>query len=58
MELLKYFVVHRDEFWWDKPEFFFPERFSKENPKQNSHTFDFIPFSGGLRSCWQNMTFG
>ncbi|XP_033225974.1 cytochrome P450 4C1-like [Belonocnema kinseyi] len=44
------FITHRSTKFWKNPEKFEPERFLKENSK-NRHSYAYIPFSAGSRSC-------
>ncbi|KAL6076415.1 Cytochrome P450 4V2, variant 2 [Balamuthia mandrillaris] len=44
------YLIHRDEHYWPEPLLFDPDRFCKEN-KKGRHSFSYLPFSGGLRSC-------
>ncbi|MDP3855930.1 cytochrome P450 [Phenylobacterium sp.] len=43
-------VTHRHRLYWDRPEAFEPERFSKENAAGRSR-FAYIPFGAGPRVC-------
>lgn len=45
--------VHHNPTYWQDPEVFRPERFSKEQQKEQ-HNFAFIPFGGGPRLCIGN----
>jgi cytochrome P450 len=47
------YVLHRDPRFWDRPDVFFPERFSPENSK-GRNKFSFIPFGAGPRQCIGN----
>ena len=47
------FAVQRDPRWWDEPEKFIPERFSKENNSKR-HKYVYFPFGGGPRLCIGN----
>ncbi len=42
--------IHHSGDYWDEPEIFNPERFTKENVK-NRHSFAHIPFGGGPKGC-------
>ena len=44
------FAVHRSDKFWEQPEVFNPERFSKDNEKQIP-SFAYFPFGGGPRLC-------
>ena len=44
------YVVHRSAAYWDNPEGFDPERFSKER-SQGRPNFAHFPFGGGPRAC-------
>lgn len=43
-------IVHRDPRFYDEPQAFYPERWTKEFRK-NLHPFAYFPFSGGPRRC-------
>jgi cytochrome P450 len=47
------YVLHRDPRFWDRPDVFFPERFSLENSR-GRNKFSFIPFGAGPRQCIGN----
>lgn len=47
------YFIHRDERYWENPELFNPERFSKESERK-MHNFQFFPFGGGPRLCVGN----
>lgn len=47
------FAVQRDPRWWDEPDKFIPERFSKENSSKR-HKYVYFPFGGGPRLCIGN----
>ncbi|KAK0073524.1 hypothetical protein PV325_009593, partial [Microctonus aethiopoides] len=48
--LMMAILTHRSETYWDEPNKFIPERFLPENSKAR-HSYAFLPFSGGTRSC-------
>ncbi len=45
--------IHHSEKYWDKPEEFRPERFTKEAQKQRP-AYTYLPFGGGPRLCIGN----
>lgn len=51
--LIPVYAIHRDKRYWDEPEKFIPERFSKEKTK-SYHKFLYFPFGGGPRLCIGN----
>ncbi len=51
--LIPVYYMHRDPKYWNDPEAFRPERFSKENAK-GRHRFVYFPFGGGPRLCIGN----
>jgi cytochrome P450 len=51
--LIPVYAIHRDKRYWDEPEKFIPERFSKEKSK-SYHKFLYFPFGGGPRLCIGN----
>lgn len=51
--LLPVFAVHLDPRWWDKPDQFIPERFTKEEVAKR-HKYAYFPFGGGPRLCIGN----
>ncbi len=50
---LPLYVIHRHETLWDRPEVFWPERFSRENMK-DIPKFSYMPFGSGPRTCVGN----
>ena len=50
---LSTFVIHRHPDFWDRPEAFDPERFSKER-SAGRHRFAYLPFGAGPRICIGN----
>ena len=51
--LIPVYYIHRDPEYWEKPEQFIPERFTKEK-NQTRHKFVYFPFGGGPRLCIGN----
>lgn len=51
--LIPVYAIHHDKRYWDEPEKFMPERFSKEKAK-SYHKFLYFPFGGGPRLCIGN----
>lgn len=51
--LIPVYYIHRSPEYWENPEKFVPERFSKENSK-GRHKFVYFPFGGGPRLCIGN----
>ena len=51
--LLFFWAAHRHAAFWSDPERFDPDRFAPERSKDR-HSWSFIPFSGGPRSCIGN----
>ncbi|XP_077286416.1 cytochrome P450 4d10-like isoform X1 [Arctopsyche grandis] len=51
--LLSSYVTHRNPKYWNSPNEFHPERFSKELESESNkrHPFTFFPYSGGMRKC-------
>ena len=52
-------ALHLDEFQWQKPLEFIPERFDSSNPVsltpngKKRHPYSYAPFSGGKRICFR-----
>lgn len=44
-------AISRDAAYWERPEFFFPERFMDSAIDMNGHDFQLIPFGAGRRIC-------
>lgn len=44
------YLVHRDPRWWDKPDQFWPEHFTKER-EETRPRYAYMPFGGGPRVC-------
>lgn len=51
---LFFWGAHRHSAFWTDPETFDPERFAPDGSKER-HSWSFIPFSGGPRTCIGNM---
>jgi cytochrome P450 len=51
---LLFWATHRHPQFWADAETFDPERFAPDRSK-NRHSWSFIPFSGGPRTCIGNM---
>ncbi len=51
--LISPYLLHRHPDFWEKPEYFDPERFEKEAIKKQ-HVFAYLPFGGGPRICMGN----
>lgn len=43
--------THYMEEYWNKPEQFDPDRFSKQRAEDKKHFFQFVPFGGGHHKC-------
>ncbi len=50
MVIVYVYGAHHTPRYWDNPEIFDPERFSKENEAQHP-PFTYVPFGGGPRGC-------
>lgn len=50
---LSQYVTHRHPAFWDRPEDFVPERFSREQ-SEGRHPYAYFPFGGGPRLCIGN----
>ena len=48
--ILPFYVLHRHEMLWDRPNAFDPERFRPEAVKDR-HRFAYLPFGAGPRIC-------
>ncbi len=48
--MMFYYGLHRDPQYWDHPESFIPDRFSKENVGKDARKA-YLPFAAGPRSC-------
>ncbi len=42
---------HRMAEWWDNPNLFDPERFAPERAEHKRHSFNYVPFGGGVHKC-------
>ncbi len=51
--LMPVYHIHRDPRYWDEPQKFIPQRFTKEKSK-SYHKFLYFPFGGGPRLCIGN----
>lgn len=51
--MLSVYNIHHSPKFWDEPEKFKPERFTKENMKAK-HKYAYMPFGGGPRLCIGN----
>jgi cytochrome P450 len=54
MAFLLFWATHRHPDYWTRPEAFDPDRFSAEQSK-GRHSWSYVPFSGGPRTCVGNM---
>ncbi|MFD2936853.1 cytochrome P450 [Spirosoma flavum] len=52
--LLCPYLLHRDPLNWPDPERFDPDRFAPGGPKENLHSYAYLPFGGGPRLCIGN----
>jgi cytochrome P450 len=48
------YLLHRDPVNWPDPDRFAPDRFATGGPKENLHTYAYLPFGGGPRLCIGN----
>ncbi|GAB2561579.1 cytochrome P450 [Spirosoma aerophilum] len=48
------YLLHRDPVNWPEPTRFDPDRFAPGGPKENLHTYAYLPFGGGPRLCIGN----
>ena len=52
--LIAPYLLHRDPVNWPDPERFDPERFAPGGPKEQLHSYAYLPFGGGPRLCIGN----
>ncbi len=48
------YLLHRDPANWPDPDRFDPDRFAPGGPKENLHSYAYLPFGGGPRLCIGN----
>lgn len=52
--LVSPYLLHRDPMNWPDPDRFDPERFAPGGPKEQLHSYAYLPFGGGPRLCIGN----
>lgn len=48
------YLLHRDPASWPNPDQFDPDRFASGGPKEQLHSYAYLPFEGGPRLCIGN----